>query len=69
MLAHVIGERAGIFHIAAGDAGADDDADLLVFIEGRGSCACSDDGDAAASNAPSKSPEPDRIQEPPCHIV
>ncbi len=36
MLAHVIGKRAGIFHIAPGHAGADDDADLLVFIEGGG---------------------------------
>jgi hypothetical protein len=32
---HEFRQRAGIFHIAAGDAGADDQADLLVFIEGR----------------------------------
>jgi len=35
MPGHEIRQRARVFHITAGHAGADDQTDLLVFIEGR----------------------------------
>ena len=34
MIAHVLGQQAGIFRIAAGDAGAEQDADGLALEEG-----------------------------------